>query len=191
MKKKVKANNPGIFLSELKSPGRRYNPKPCGNGSEMPIPTLSLWRVLFHRQPIYSRVATTGISVKHFCILATSWIRCTCTNYWPLVRFPMTVGKCNTNQQNHQCLFTYQVETWCSVLAAVTLDKQRSDVCGDDQLSFGTSSGDGVHVHEKWELHHSDQANTSQVYPCTNVCQINESWKQDDNYSLDSFYNAQ
>jgi hypothetical protein len=62
---------------------------------------------------------------------------------------------------------------------SVTLDKQTSDLCVDDHLSFGTS-GDGVHVHEKWEVHHSDQANTLQVSPSTNVCQINQSWKQEE-----------
>jgi hypothetical protein len=35
--------------------------------------------------------------------------------YWPVVRLPATVGKCDTNQRNRQCVFICQLETCCCV----------------------------------------------------------------------------
>jgi hypothetical protein len=55
---------------------------------------------------------------------------------------------------------------------SATLRQQASDGL-DDQLSFGTSRGNGVEVHETREREHKDQANISHVCPTTNVGQIN------------------
>ena len=55
--------------------------------------------------------------------------------------------------------------------------------------SFGTSSDNTLQVHDKWKRYHNDQQNTSQLYRSANVCHLTQSWKRDDNYSLDFLHN--
>jgi len=61
---------------------------------------------------------------------------------------------------------------------SVTLKKQASDVFRRSVIIRYVES-DGVKVHETWESEHNDQANTSHVYPSTNVGQICQSWKHE------------
>jgi len=52
----------------------------------------------------------TGIFDKHLPVVNTCHIVGTVRlyKYWPLFRFPLIVGKCDTRQRTRQCSFMYQ-----------------------------------------------------------------------------------
>lgn len=86
--------------------------------------------------------------------------------YWPLARFPQTVGKCDTNWRSHQYLFTYQCVTCC--FPATGLYKiAKWLVCRQYYLVRPTNPD---RVHEVWKRDHNDQATIWRVCPSTNVC---------------------
>jgi len=57
--------------------------------------------------------------------------------------------------------------------------------------SFGTWSEEGGQVHESSERDHNDQANIWHLYTTTIVCQVNQSWRQQDCYLLGCLHSAE
>ena len=85
-----------------------------------------------------------------------------------------------TRVRNHQCEFIFKLKSVSFPQLVYTWPADKRLACWQSVL-LGTASG---HVNEPWECDHHVQANIRHVYLRTNVCQLNQSWKQYDNSNV-------
>ena len=120
-------------------------------------------------------------NICHLGILVTSWERWTCTNIChlsPYNRLPINVtstGFCLLAEFNFVVVFAEQ--RWRTAVWTIN-------------TIWYVEWWVTCQVHKSWEGDLNDQANIRQVYSILGICQLNQSWKQDDSYLFCFLCNA-
>jgi hypothetical protein len=91
---------------------------------------------------------------------------------------PPNIGKYDTSQRNDSVLIWSRIGCVSTTRFYMTIRR----VTCVWTTSFGSWSEEGGQVHESSERDHNGQANIWQLYTTTIVCQVKQSWRQQDRF---------